>query len=50
MHCYRFDVYAAIHNLLYYMKFGRLSATPYCNFYLLSILLLDAFCSAIWNW
>ena len=31
------------------MKFGRVSATPYCNYYLLCILLLDVFCSPICN-
>ena len=31
------------------MKFGRVSATSYCNYSLLHILLLDVFCSAVWN-
>ena len=31
------------------MKFGRISATPYCNYSLLCILLLDVFCSSLWN-
>ena len=31
------------------MKFVRVSATPYCNYILLCILLLDVFCSTIWN-
>ena len=38
-----------MHNLLYYMKFGRVSATPYSNYSLVCILLLDTFCSIIWN-
>ena len=38
-----------MHNLLYYMKFGRVSAISYSNYSLLCILLLDAFCSIIWN-
>ena len=49
-HCFKFDAYVVIPNLLYYMKFWNLSiATPYCNYSLLFILLLAAFCSAIWN-
>ena len=31
------------------MKFGRVSATPYCNCSLLYFLLLDVFCSILWN-
>ena len=38
-----------IQNLLYYMNFERVSATPYYNYFLLCILLLDVFCSTIWN-
>ena len=34
-------------SLLYYMKLGRVSAAPYCNYSLLYILLLDVFCSTI---
>ena len=49
MHCLKSDVYVAIHKLLYYMKFGRVSAIPYCNYRLLCILLLDIFCSTLWN-
>ena len=49
MHCLKSDVYVAIHKLLYYMKFGRVSAIPYCNYPLLCILLLDIFCSTLWN-
>ena len=29
--------------MLYYMKFGRVSATPYYNYSLLCMLLLDIF-------
>ena len=46
LHCFKFDVYVVIHNLLYYMKFGRVSASPHCNYSLLCILLLDVFCSS----
>ena len=35
--------------MLYYMKFGKVSATSYCNYFLLRILLLDVFCSTLWN-
>ena len=49
LHCFKFDVYLVIQNLLYYMKFGRVSATPHCNYSLLCILLLDVFCSTLWN-
>ena len=49
LHCFKFDVYVVIHNLLCYMKFGRVSATPHCNYSLLCILLLDVFCSTLWN-
>ena len=31
------------------MKFERVSATPYCNYSLLCILLLDAYCSTLWD-
>ena len=31
------------------MRFGRVSDTPYCNFSLLYVLLLDVFCSTPWN-
>ena len=31
------------------MKFGRVSATPPCNYSLLCILLLNVFCSTLWN-
>ena len=31
------------------MKFGRVTATPYCNYSLLCILLLNVFCSTLWN-
>ena len=31
------------------MKFGRVSDTPYCNYSLLCILLLDVFWSTLWN-
>ena len=31
------------------MKFERVSATPYCNYSLQYILLLDVFCSTLWN-
>ena len=41
--------YVVIRKLLYYMKFGRVSATPYCNYSLQCILLLDVFCSTLWN-
>ena len=34
---------------LYYIECGRVSASPYCTFSLLYILLLDVFCSTIWN-
>ena len=43
LHCFKFDVYVVIHNLLHYMKFGRVSATPHCNHSLLCISLLDVF-------
>ena len=49
MHCFKSDVYVVINNLLYYMKFGRVSATSYCNYSLLCIALLDLFCSILWN-
>ena len=49
MHCFKFDVYVAVHKLLYYMKFGIGSATPYCNYSLLCILLLDVLYSTLWN-
>ena len=49
MHCFEFDVYVVMINLLHYMKLGRVSATPYCNSSLLYILLLDLFCSTIWD-
>ena len=41
--------YVVIRKLLYYMQFGTVSATPYCNFSLQCILLLDIFCSTLWN-
>ena len=31
------------------MKFGRVSATPYCDYSLLCILLLDIVFSTLWN-
>ena len=31
------------------MKFGRVLATPYWNYFLLCILLLDVFCSTVRN-
>ena len=31
------------------MKFGRVSATPYCNYSVLYILLLDVFFSIMWD-
>ena len=31
------------------MKFGRVSITPYCNYSLLCILLLNVFSSTLWN-
>ena len=34
-------------NLLYCMKLGRVSATPYYNYSLLYIFLLDVFCSTV---
>ena len=49
IYCFKFDVHVAIHNFLYYMKFIRVSATPYSNYSLLCILLLKVFCSTIWN-
>ena len=49
MHCFKSDVYVVINNLLYYMEFGRVSATSYCNYSLLCIVLLDLFCSILWN-
>ena len=49
MHCFKFDVYVVIHNLVYYIKFGIASATHYHNCSLLCILLLDVFCSTIWK-
>ena len=45
MHCFEFDVYIVMVILFHYMKLGRVSATPYCNYSLLYILLLDLFCS-----
>ena len=42
-------LYLFIHNLLYYMKFGRVSATPYCNYSLLCVLSLDVYFSTTWN-
>ena len=36
-HCFKFNVSGAIHKLLYCMVFGRVSATPYCNYFLLCI-------------
>ena len=42
-----------MHTLLYTicctMKFRRVLAAPYSNYSLLCILLLDVFCSTIWN-
>ena len=49
IYCFKFDVHVVIHNFLYYMKFIRVSATPYSNYSLLCILLLKVFCSTIWN-
>ena len=46
---FKFDAYDVIHNLLNYMKFGRVSTTPQRNYSLQYILLLDVFCSTIWN-
>ena len=31
------------------MKSGRVSATPFCNYSLQCTLLLDVFCSTLWN-
>ena len=41
--------YVAIRKLFCYMKFGRVSATPFCNYSLLFVLLLDVFCSTLCN-
>ena len=38
-----------MHNLLYFMKFGTVSDTPYFNYSLLCMLVLDVFCSTRWN-
>ena len=39
-----------IHTFSYYTEFERVSAaTPYWNYSLLYILLLDIFCITIWN-
>ena len=42
------DVYVAIHKLVVLYEIW-VSATPYCNYSLLCILLLDVFCSTFWN-
>ena len=49
MYFLEFDEYVVIHNLLYYIKFGWVSATPYCNYSLLCILLSEVFSSTIWT-
>ena len=49
IYCFKSDVCVVILNLLYYMKFRRVSATPYWNYSLLYFLLLKVFCSTIWN-
>ena len=38
-----------MHNLLYFMKFRIVSDTPYFNYSLLCMLVLDVFCSTRWN-
>ena len=47
--CFEFELYVAMLNLLHYIKLGKVSATPYCNYSLLYFLLLDIFCSTIWD-
>ena len=49
LHCFKFDAYVVIHNLMCYIKFGRVSATPHCNYSLPCILLFDVFRSTLWN-
>ena len=49
-YCFKFDVHVVILNFLYYMKFIRVSATPYSNYSLLCILLLKVFCSTNGTW
>ena len=36
-------------NFLYYIKFGRISATPFFYYSLLYVLLLNVFFSTIWH-
>ena len=38
-----------MHNLLYFMKLRIVSDTPYFNYSLLCMLVLDVFCSTRWN-
>ena len=45
--CFEFELYVVMLNLLHYIKLGKVSATPYCNYSLLYFLLLDIFCSTI---
>ena len=47
--CFEFELYVVMLNLLHYIKLGKVSATPYCNYSLLYFLLLDIFCSTIWD-
>ena len=47
--CFEFELHVAMLNLLHYIKLGKVSATPYCNYSLLYFLLLDIFCSTIWD-
>ena len=47
--CFEFELYVVMLNLLHYIKLGKVSATPYCNYSLLYFLLLEIFCSTIWD-
>ena len=49
MHCFKFDISVIMHNLLYFMKLRIVSDTPYFNYSLLCMLVLDVFCSTRWN-